>query len=508
MIKAYLKFCVQVNSKVQFNQVFQKNLRYFASRVEYWLIAVYFEFDVLRNPFKARSLFHRALAVNRTQPEFWAEYLLFEVKFASLMLQREMLTRQIANKNSKANGEHEDNGANTQKEENDNEEMIMLDDSDEENDSRREMAQDEVDSDLAEINFDQHEAIFSKIIDKILVVIPDQAQTCLQQALSLFEAESACDKAIAKSLQGLKELVLKKIQIENPAQTNWTSNPPNHLPLSTKFGQSDRHTDLKKNTLQLEQLVASIAGQHIIVEALSLADKKKLESNLLALIDSNSLDTIPLLKEFCEKYRFDESIGKCYIHLIRNRIDDLAKYLEGLKRGGSTDCAVPRLRSQSKKALKSLAFKHYVSAIFTQVREGRTPFRDAFELCFKFSDFDFQLLSDLSSAVLDQEVLRNVSDVDTDAFYARMTALKNVCPAQVFISQLDRPAHRTNFKLFETALTYHPRNIDLWKQYLHTLKSGLALQKAQTVYERSICSLSHADQANLAHFYNTVILED
>lgn len=57
--------------------------------LDLWLSGVFYEFEVNKNPWKARKVFHKAIKVNRTNLEFWVEYLRFELMFTQIILERE-----------------------------------------------------------------------------------------------------------------------------------------------------------------------------------------------------------------------------------------------------------------------------------------------------------------------------------------------------------------------------------------------------------------------------------
>ena len=211
---------MQVESKKQFYQVFQKNIRYFASNLEFWLIAVYYEFEVLRNPFKARSLFHQALAHNRQDPHVWAEYLLFELKFQVLMQKRDNIIGKVSRK-SKANTEEgleiEDEHSADNHSENDkaddNADIMMLEDSDDDKEDQEGQNLDAQGKSGAEefslIDFSKHEAIFNTIVQKIRYYVPTSFSACLKEATALFDEEAAHDPTITKALNELKTNILK-----------------------------------------------------------------------------------------------------------------------------------------------------------------------------------------------------------------------------------------------------------------------------------------------------------
>lgn len=392
--------------------------------------------------------------------------------------------------------------------ENEDEGMIMLDDSDEEEGATNQLQNEDISPEFAEINFAQHESIFTKIIDKIKAIIPDQAKTCLQNALCLFDVEAAHDKVIAKSLQGLIEILLKQIEADTFESNSIQIESFIRLSSIDKIRYITMKLQNKVDFPLLVPFAKLIVFEEIKVESLTLADKKNLREVLSALNDCGEQDILIQLKVFCQEYCFDEDIGKFYLQLVRHQTQVLVQYLERLKRGGSSDTSLSKLTSQSKKILKKIAFHHFIIGTFSDFRTGRIEFRVAFENCFKLADLDSQMLNDLSVVVLEPSLFKLVSEIDRNAFYGRMTNLKNLCPVQVIISQLKESSNKTNFKLFETALTFHSKSLDLWKLYLVSLKSGLALHKAESVFGRAMKSLNSGEQADLANFYKSTIIDN
>lgn len=80
---------MQMGSRKNFYRVFSNAIRFNAGAVKLWLLGIYYEFEVLRNPFKGRQMFLRALKLNSASAEIWSEYLRFECKFVKLIESRQ-----------------------------------------------------------------------------------------------------------------------------------------------------------------------------------------------------------------------------------------------------------------------------------------------------------------------------------------------------------------------------------------------------------------------------------
>lgn len=89
VIMEYLKFCIQIGSSKNLHRVFQRNLKYFENVLNYWLVLIYYEFEVKKNIFRAKNLFEKALSLNENKPEFFEEFIQFEFKFQDFIQKRE-----------------------------------------------------------------------------------------------------------------------------------------------------------------------------------------------------------------------------------------------------------------------------------------------------------------------------------------------------------------------------------------------------------------------------------
>lgn len=106
----YLKACIQMASRKNFYRVFSNAIRFNAKAVKLWLIGIYYEFDINRNPFKGRNLFLRSLKLNPNSSEIWAEYFRFECKFVKLIEERQDLLTGDSKKTEAAIETEEDEG--------------------------------------------------------------------------------------------------------------------------------------------------------------------------------------------------------------------------------------------------------------------------------------------------------------------------------------------------------------------------------------------------------------
>ncbi len=65
-----MAYCFSIRSKKNFFKAVSNALKFndknlgFLIKLDLWLLAVYYEFEVNRSPFKARTIFHTALQVN------------------------------------------------------------------------------------------------------------------------------------------------------------------------------------------------------------------------------------------------------------------------------------------------------------------------------------------------------------------------------------------------------------------------------------------------------------
>lgn len=73
-----------MQSSKLFENVFQRNVRFFANNLQFWMIGAAYQLEVVRNPQKARLLFLQGLGLNKQDKGFWLEYLTLELKIQQL----------------------------------------------------------------------------------------------------------------------------------------------------------------------------------------------------------------------------------------------------------------------------------------------------------------------------------------------------------------------------------------------------------------------------------------
>ena len=93
LFKQYLVFCYKIHSKKQIAKVLSQALATHPNSLLFWLLGVYHEFEVERNPFKARKIFFKALKINGANLDFWREYFGFEARFFKLVSERAKLIK-------------------------------------------------------------------------------------------------------------------------------------------------------------------------------------------------------------------------------------------------------------------------------------------------------------------------------------------------------------------------------------------------------------------------------
>lgn len=84
--KQYLSFCFVIKSRKVFYKALSHAVKFNPFDLDLWLAGVYYEFEVVSNPWRARKVFHKALKINRKLPQFWIEYFRFEMQFAQKIL--------------------------------------------------------------------------------------------------------------------------------------------------------------------------------------------------------------------------------------------------------------------------------------------------------------------------------------------------------------------------------------------------------------------------------------
>ena len=109
IFKLALRFAVQTASNKNFYRIFSAGEKRFGHNLDYWLTAVYYELEILRNPFKARLLFFRGVALNPQNAAFWTEYFFTEVKIGEMLgLRKKILEGAVASKKVEEKNPEED----------------------------------------------------------------------------------------------------------------------------------------------------------------------------------------------------------------------------------------------------------------------------------------------------------------------------------------------------------------------------------------------------------------
>ena len=92
--REYLVFCYKIHSKKLLFKALTQALSHNPANLSFWLIGVYYEFEIMRNPFKARKLFFKALRINGSKFDYWLEYFAFEVKFLEILTKRAQIIKE------------------------------------------------------------------------------------------------------------------------------------------------------------------------------------------------------------------------------------------------------------------------------------------------------------------------------------------------------------------------------------------------------------------------------
>ncbi|KAM3135366.1 hypothetical protein pb186bvf_012524 [Paramecium bursaria] len=87
--KQYLCFCYKINSKKQFFKVITNALRFNPFCIDIWIIGGIYEYEIAKNPFKARKIFYQGLRSNSNSKQLWCEYLKFELTFLDTLTNQE-----------------------------------------------------------------------------------------------------------------------------------------------------------------------------------------------------------------------------------------------------------------------------------------------------------------------------------------------------------------------------------------------------------------------------------
>jgi len=86
--KEYCLFCYKIKANKMFFKAVSNALTINWESLDIWLLAIYYHFEINKDPFKARKTFLKALKTNNKRKDFWLEYFRFELSFLEMIKKR------------------------------------------------------------------------------------------------------------------------------------------------------------------------------------------------------------------------------------------------------------------------------------------------------------------------------------------------------------------------------------------------------------------------------------
>ena len=91
LIKEYVKYLLSTRSLNKFNSVISRILHIYPNILDFWLIAVYCEFDLRGSMQAARKIMQQGIRRNSDNPDFYFEYMKFELRVLQKIHKRKVV---------------------------------------------------------------------------------------------------------------------------------------------------------------------------------------------------------------------------------------------------------------------------------------------------------------------------------------------------------------------------------------------------------------------------------
>ena len=173
------------------------------------MIGIYYEFDINKNPFKGRQVFHKAIKLNGKSLDFWLEYLRFEAKFVKLVEERQDF---LLDKNDSKNDDlHiiEDDflGFESKKQPKNDDDSDMLEFDDSEEDGHDEKMQEEKIESYGKSTHELIIVIFESIIEAFKENESYKTTTVYEKVLEVLFSERQNSKEMGAALNEIEGLI-------------------------------------------------------------------------------------------------------------------------------------------------------------------------------------------------------------------------------------------------------------------------------------------------------------
>lgn len=517
VIREYLKLCIQIGSVKNFYRVFIKNTKFFGQRLDYWLIAVYYEFEVRRNIFKARELFHKALALNNNQLEFLLEYMDFEAQFFKLIEERQQyLLQQTAKKVSKPKKELID-GDNQDQIESEAEEVIEFEDEDDSEVSQKMEEEDDNPAPNMEDLSVSKTPIFDGIVRKMLLLLQNEEKPSV-------DVKSIVERALEIYGNAMKTRTEVFAELEQFYMTKYNTSLYSEATLSYFFNNTPASLPSEFIGLSMEDNLA------LLTQLLKTKAQKVNLKNLAHFIDE-AVKSMNLRNLIANITLFDSIVNLFIEEGLGAVSNGLLAFMQANK--SNVDCfrLLMKLEQDNTKALKllrdsiaKLAASAKAEKTNTEAIAHKGTLIDAYLSRLELTpgaleDLTVQTVDELIKlASLKKELLSLIADyfinwissgkINKPAVNAhiisKFVGIKNYSPAQIIIYALNNNLLAQKEVLFEEFLRYNPQEIELWKLYMLFLKKLTRVDKLEKTYVDGLRTLMGDKKSEWIAFYKLI----
>ena len=539
--KQYLRFCVQIKSKKNFWKVLSRCLKFNSEHLDFWLIGIYYEFDMNKNPFKGRQVFHKALKMNGKNLDFWIEYLRFEAKFVKLVEQRQNFLLDKDGKKSDKEDFNKDDFQGFEKVQDDNESDILEFEDSEEDEEKMQLETDQESQGKS-----THELILvivESIIDTFKEDDTYKTTTIYEKVLEVlfFERENSEEienalKKIEEMLKstdnsenltdienfnyGLKELELK---IEECLKKEVTIASVLHsINLLDEYCKPQNKNTVTfrvvRNILRIAEIAASILNENLIlkiknflkpnlemlvgkqqgqsdslefVELLVKLDKENqlvCSKEILSYLESNKY-TLDLI-ELYMKYNLNESQGEIKLKYLDNQYKEVgSKKVAGLS-------YTERVNWQQKIIGNFvISFNKMLNKNSQSQEKLKNTYSNLVKKLQQLAGNNLDILAGLGKIFTQLFQEKEISLQSQEVIVGELWKLKQLCPKSIIIYAISNMKSFSNMQKIDEAIAMFPNSLDLWKNCQRIAKENHMTKNLSKMLDKGLKDLGN--EANL-----------
>lgn len=483
LVEAYLKFCVQVRAANNFERVFLRSVRYFGSDIRFWLVGVYFQFDIVRNPTKARALMLQGLALNKTIPQFWAEYLELELRIQLLFFERKRAVK-AAERGEELELEMEVESEVSQVE------IKMVESGDEEDisdkNSERALLAAKPDE-FASLQRESNQS-WEKILETVAAKIRELGAVAVKQV----------SEQIASAVQ--------KLKTQNPKAAGFLDEA--QAALGEALGATHTHHDeaSHSDSRGLDGLCRLIRSAHSPQQLLKVEERLNEEVAGSALAKNQAAMRILLhaiaeskvardhkgVLDFAEGFSEDPELSLLFLQIIATHSGRLLPYFDLQTKHLRDSSCFKGLNKEQKKDLRTKTFAALCQAT---VSEGSLK-EDSLSFLIKKANLDRDLL-DVAGTAFISRVLSDSTHTEDERrrLFQPFLGLKNYCPTVVIVGFMAEPHLKPDWTLFNRLLEFKVSDINVWFALMTQLWRSAKVREAEELRLR--CLRQFPSQADL-----------